>query len=107
MSYSHKPRLHSIENILLTHAMGGDVSRKQNDAVYEEALQLIGHALNGDEGFSDVDAPFLCAALHYWYDELLKKVSLNGTEDLLAAASAYTLMKRLFPSETARVGGDK
>ena len=38
MSYSHKPRLHSIENILLTHAMGGDVSRKQNDAVYELSL---------------------------------------------------------------------
>ena len=106
MSYFYKPRLHSIESILLTRAMGGDVSRKQIDAVHEEALQLIGNALNGDKGMSDVDVPFLCAALHYWHDELLKKVSLNGPADLEAAASAYTLMKRHFQSETAPVGGD-
>ena len=107
MRYLYKPRLHSIESILLTRAIGGDVSRKQIDDVHEEALQAIGTALNGDRGMSDADVPFLCAALHFWHDELLKRVSLNGPADLEAASSAYTLMKRHFSSDTVPAGGDK
>ncbi len=46
----NKPRLHSVENIMLTRAMGGDVSCKQIDAVHEEALEVVRPALYEADG---------------------------------------------------------
>lgn len=100
MIFHNKPRLHSVENIMLTRAMGGDVSCKQIDAVHEEAL-------DGEHGVSDLDIPFLCAALRFWRDELTEKMRRDHPADLEAEASAYILMKRHYQIEAARVGGDK
>lgn len=59
MDARHKPRLHSVDNIIQTQVLGGEVSDKQMDAVYEEALEAVLTALNGEAGLSDLDAPFL------------------------------------------------
>lgn len=34
-----KPRLQSVDNIIKTHVLGGEVSSKQIDAVHDEALE--------------------------------------------------------------------
>lgn len=47
MDARHKPRLHSVDNIIQTQVLGGEVSDKQMDAVYEEALEAVLTALNG------------------------------------------------------------
>lgn len=61
MNVWYKPRLQSVDNIIKTQVLGGEVSDKQMDAVYEEALEAVLTALNGEAGLSDLDAPFLCA----------------------------------------------
>lgn len=96
MDARHKPRLHSVDNIIQTQVLGGEVSDKQMDAVYEEALEAVLTALNGEAGLSDLDAPFLCAALHFWRDVLL-----------VAEKAAYILMKRHYQGEGVKVGGDE
>lgn len=107
MIFHNKPRLHSVENIMLTRAMGGDVSCKQIDAVHDEALEVVRAALDGEHGVSDLDIPFLCAALHFWRDELTEKMRRDHPADLEAEASAYILMKRHYQIEAAPVGGGK
>ncbi|MCO7109606.1 hypothetical protein NIA69_11135 [Gemmiger formicilis] len=62
MDARHKPRLHSVDNIMQTQILGGEVSKKQMDAVHEEALEVVLTALNGEAGLSDLDTPF-CARL--------------------------------------------
>lgn len=62
MDARHKPRLHSVDNIIQTQVLGGEVSDKQMDAVYEEALEAVLAALNGEAGLSGPDIPF-CARL--------------------------------------------
>lgn len=106
ISYN-KPRLHSVENIMRTRAMRGQVSDEQIDAVHEEALEVVRAALDGEHGVSDFDIPFLCAALHFWRDELIKKMRRDNPGDLKAEASAYILMKRHYQIEVAPVGGGK
>lgn len=39
MDSRHKHRLHSVDNLMQTRILGGEVSDKQMDAVYEEALE--------------------------------------------------------------------
>lgn len=107
MIFHNKPRLHSVENIMLTRAMGGDVSCKQIDAVHEEALEVVRAALDGENGVSDLDIPFLCAALRFWRDELTEKMRRDHPADLEAEASAYILMKRHYQIDAAPVGGGK
>lgn len=58
MDSRHKHRLHSVDNLMQTRILGGEVSDKQMDAVYEEALEAVLTALNGEAGLSDLDAPF-------------------------------------------------
>lgn len=69
MNVWYKPRLQSVDNIIKTQVLGGEVSPKQIDAVQEEALDVVLAALNGEAGMSGPDIPFLCAALHFWRDE--------------------------------------
>lgn len=107
MTFGFKPRLRSIEDIMLTQASGGNVSNKQIDAVHEEALEIVRAALDGDEGLSDLDIPFLCAALHFWRDELTGKMRRNHPDDLETEAVAYTLMRRHYQAEAVSAGGDK
>ena len=57
-----KPRLQSVDNIIKTQVLGGEVSPKQIDAVQEEALDVVLTALNGEAGLSGPDIPF-CARL--------------------------------------------
>lgn len=59
-----KPRLQSVDNIIKTHVLGGEVSSKQIDAVHDEALEVILTALNGEVGLSGPDIPFFvrCSA---------------------------------------------
>lgn len=64
MNVWYKPRLQSVDNIIKTQVLGGEVSPKQIDAVHEEALDVVLAALNGEAGLSGPDIPFLCAALH-------------------------------------------
>ena len=58
MNVWYKPRLQSVDNIIKTQVLGGEVSKKQMDAVHEEALEVVLTALNGEAGLSDLDAPF-------------------------------------------------
>ena len=62
MNVWYKPRLQSVDNIIKTQVLGGEVSPKQIDAVHEEALDVGLTALNGEAGLSDLDTPF-CARL--------------------------------------------
>lgn len=107
MDVRHKPRLHSVDNIIQTQILGGEVSKKQMDAVHEEALEVVLTALNGEAGLSDLDTPFLCAALHFWRDELIDRMRREYPDDLGAEKAAYILMKRHYQGEGVKVGGDE
>ncbi len=107
MNVWYKPRLQSVDNIIKTQVLGGEVSDKQMDAVYEEALEAVLTALNGEAGLSDLDAPFLCAALHFWRDELIERMRREHPDDLEAEKAAYILMKRHYQGECVKVGGDE
>lgn len=107
MDSRHKHRLHSVDNLMQTRILGGQVSDKQMDAVYEEALEAVLTALNGEAGLSDLDAPFLCAALHFWRDELIERMRREHPDDLEAEKAAYILMKRHYQGECVKVGGDE
>lgn len=107
MDARHKPRLHSIDNIIQTQVLGGEVSDKQMDAVYEEALEAVLTALNGEAGLSDLDAPFLCAVLHFWRDVLIERMRREHPDDLVDEKAAYILMKRHYQGEGVKVGGDE
>ena len=48
MNVWYKPRLQSVDNIIKTQVLGGEVSPKQIDAVQEEALDVVLAALNGE-----------------------------------------------------------
>lgn len=107
MDARHKPRLHSVDNIIQTQVLGGEVSDKQMDAVYEEALEAVLTALNGEAGMSGPDIPFLCAALHFWRDELIERMRREHPDDLEAEKAAYIMMKRHYKGEAKKVGGDE
>ncbi len=107
MDARHKPRLHSVDNIIQTQVLGGEVSDKQMDAVYEEALEAVLAALNGEAGLSGPDIPFLCAALHFWRDELIDRMRREHPDDLEAEKAAYIIMKRHYQGEGVKVGGDE
>lgn len=107
MNVWHKPRLQSVDNIIKTQVLGGEVSPKQIEAVQEEALDVVLTALNGEAGLSDLDAPFLCAALHFWRDELIDRMRREHPDDLGAEKAAYILMKRHYQGEGVKVGGDE
>lgn len=100
MNVWYKPRLQSVDNIIKTQVLGGEVSPKQIDAVHEEAL-------NGEAGLSNLDTPFLCAALHFWRDELIERMRREHPDDLEAEKAAYILMKRHYQGECVKVGGDE
>ena len=107
MDARYKPRLHSIDNIMQTRILGGEVSNKQMDAVHEEALEVVLTELNGEAGLSGLDLPFLCAALHFWRDELMERMCRDHPDDLAAEKTAYILMKRHYQGEGVKVGGDE
>lgn len=107
MDARHKPRLHSVDNIIQTQVLGGEVSDKQMDAVYEEALEAVLTALNGEAGISGPDIPFLCAALHFWRDELIERMRREHPDDLEAEKAAYIMMKRHYKGEAKKVGGNE
>ena len=107
MNVWYKPRRQSVDNIIKTQVLGGEVSDKQMDAVYEEALEAVLTALNGEAGLSDLDAPFLCAALHFWRDELIERMRREHPDDLEAEKAAYIMMKRHYKGEAKKVGGDE
>lgn len=48
MNVWYKPRLQSVDNIIKTQVLGGEVSPKQIDAVQEEALDVVLAAPNGE-----------------------------------------------------------
>lgn len=100
MNVWYKPRLQSVDNIIKTQVLGGEVSPKQIDAVHEEAL-------NSEAGLSNLDTPFLCAALHFWRDELIERMRREHPDDLEAEKAAYILMKRHYQGECVKVGGDE
>ena len=68
MNVWYKPRLQSVDNIIKTQVLGGEVSPNQIDAVQAEALVVVLAALNGEAGKSGPGIPFLFAALHFWRD---------------------------------------
>ena len=107
MDARYKHRLHSVDNLMQTQILGGEVSDKQMDAVYEEALEAVLTALNGEAGLSDLDAPFLCAALHFWRDVLIERMRREHPDDLETEKTAYILMKLRYQSEGVKVGGDE
>lgn len=107
MDARHKPRLHSVDNIMQTQILGGEVSKKQMDAVYEEALEVVLTALNGEAGLSGLDAPFLCAALHFWRDELIERMRREHPDALEIEKTSYILMKRHYQGEGLKVRGDE
>lgn len=107
MNVWYKPRLQSVDNIIKTQVLGGEVSPKQIDAVHEEALDVVLTPLNGEAGLSDLDTPFLCAALHFWRDELIERMHREHPDDLGAEKAAYILMKRHYQGEGVKVGGDE
>lgn len=107
MNVWHKPRLHSVDNIIKTQVLDEKVSSKQIDAVHEEALDVVLTALNGEAGLSGMDIPFLCAALHFWRDELIEMMRREHPDDLEAEKVAYILMKRHYHGEGLKVGGDE
>ncbi len=107
MNVWYKPRLQSVDNIIKTQVLCGEVSTKQIYAVHEEALDVVLAALNGDAGLSGPDIPFLCAALHFWRDELIEMMRREHPDDLVAEKAAYILMKRHYQGEGVKVGGDE
>lgn len=107
MDVRYKPRLHGVDDIIQTQILGGEVSSKQIDAVHDEALEVILTALNGEAGISGPDIPFLCAALHFWRDELIERMRREDPDDLEAEKAAYILMKRHYRGEGVIVGGDE
>lgn len=107
MNVWYKPRLQSVDNIIKTQVLGGEVSPKQIDAVHEEALDVVLAALNSEAGLSNLDTPFLCAALHFWRDELIERMRRERPDDLEAEKAAYILMKRHYQGECVKVGGDE
>lgn len=107
MNVWYKPRLQSVDNIIKTQVLGGEVSPKQIDAVHDEALEVILTALNGEAGMSGPDIPFLCAALHFWRDELIERMRREDPNSLEVEKVAYILMKRHYRGEGVIVGGDE
>lgn len=107
MNVWHKPRLQSVDNIIKTQVLGGEVSSKQIDAVHDEALEVVLTALNGEAGLSGPDIPFLCAALHFWRDELIEMMRREHPDGLEAEKAAYILMKWHYQGEGLKVGGDE
>lgn len=107
MNVWYKPRLQSVDNIIKTQVLGGEVSPKQIDAVHEEALDVVLTALNGEAENMAPDTPFLCAALHFWRDELIERMHREHPDDLGAEKAAYILMKRHYQGEGVKVGGDE
>lgn len=107
MDARYKPRLHSLDNIVQTQILGGKVSKKQMYAVQEEALDVVLTALNGEAGMSVPDIPFLCAALHFWRDELIERMRREDPNGLEAEKAAYILMKQHYQGEGVKAGGDK
>lgn len=107
MNVWYKPRLQSVDNIIKTQVLGGEVSPKQIDAVQKEALDVVLAALNGEAGMSGPDIPFLCAALHFWRDELIEKMRREHPDDLEVEKAAYIMMKRYYKGEAKKVGGDE
>lgn len=107
MNVWYKPRLQSVDNIIKTRVLGGEVSPKQIDAVHDEALEVILTALNGEAGLSGLDIPFLCAALHFWRDELIDRMRRERPDDLETEKAAYIMMKRHYQGEGVKVGGDE
>ena len=63
MNVWYKPRLQSVDNIIKTQVLGGEVSPKQIDAVHEEALDVVLAALNSEAGNSLTWIPPFCARL--------------------------------------------
>lgn len=94
MNVWYKPRLQSVDNIIKTQVLGGEVSPKQIDAVQEEALDVVLAALNGE-------------ALHFWRDELIERMRREHPDDLEAEKAAYIMMKRHYKGEAKKVGGDE
>ena len=107
MNVWYKPRLQSVDNIIKTQVLGGEVSPKQIDAVQEEALDVVLAALNGEAGMSGPDIPFLCAVLHVWRDELIERMRREHPDNLEAEKAAYIKMKRHYKGEAKKVGGDE
>lgn len=107
MDARYKSRLHSFDNVIQTKILGGEVSEKQMYAVHEEALEVVLTALNGEAGMSGPDIPFLCAALHFWRDELIERMRREHPDDLEAEKAAYIMMKRHYKGEAKKVGGDE
>ena len=85
-----KPRLRSIENILKTNAFGEKTTIPQVEAVYEESMEIIRSALNGDRGMLPMDVPYLCAAMRILTDELQREMSALELE---AFENAYNYMR--------------
>lgn len=81
MNVWYKPRLQSVDNIIKTQVLGGEVSPKQIDAVL--------------------------AALHFWRDELIERMRREHPDDLEAEKAAYIMMKRHYKGEAKKVGGDE
>lgn len=107
MNVWYKPRLQSVDDIIKTQVLGGEVSSKQIDAVHDEALEVILTALNGEAGMSGPDIPFLCAALHFWRDDLIERMRREHPGGLEAEKAAYIMMKRHYNGEAKKVGGDE
>lgn len=107
MDARYKPRLHSLDNIIQTQILGGEVSKKEMYAVHEEALDVVLTALNGEAGPSVPDIPFLCAALHFWRDELIEMMRREDPDSLEVEKVAYILMKRHYKGKDVKVGGDE
>ena len=107
MNVWYKPRLQSVDNIIKTQVLGGEVSPKQIDAVHEEALDVILAALNGEAGMSGEDIPFLSAALHFWRDELIERMRREHPDSLEIEKTSYILMKRHYQGEGLKAGGDE
>lgn len=107
MNVWYKSRLQSVDNIIKTQVLGGEVSSKQIDAVHEEALNVVFTALNGEAGMFDPDIPFLCAALHFWRDELIEGMRREDPDGLEVEKATYIMMKRHYKGEAKKVGGDE
>lgn len=107
MNVWYKPRLQSVDNIIKTQVLGGEVSPKQIDAVHEEALDVVLAALNGEAGLSGTDTPFLCAALHFWRNVLIERMRREHPDDLETEKAAYILMKQHYQGKSVKVGGDE
>nr|DAZ22176.1 MAG TPA: hypothetical protein [Caudoviricetes sp.] len=49
----------------------------------------------------------MCAALHFWRDELIDRMRREHPDDLEAEKAAYIMMKRHYQGEGVKVGGDE